>query len=119
LSLARAIEIIAPRKTAPKPQIVSDTTAPKPAPLTLTACEIASETSAAPHPQPFVGRALRREPTPEEIAEAMARDDLAERLLTTIRGWHHQNQAATTELVCETLKAVIAKVQDGEEEIGP
>ncbi len=105
LSLARAIEIIAP--PAPKPKIVADITPPKSPAITITAREIVENPTARPEPSSSMGRNFgtrRYEPSPEEKAADKLRADLVERLADVIRRWRREHSEGTDELVYEALE---------------
>ena len=104
LSIAKAIEIIAPPKAA-KPPI--STPGKHVTTVTATARETVGKPPATEQPpstgRPFIAN-RRHEPTPEEKAADKLRADLAELLADVIRQWRHDHREATDDLVYEALE---------------
>jgi ParB-like chromosome segregation protein Spo0J len=68
--------------------------------------------------EPKPTAALRRELTPEEKAQREMQDRLANVVIGLIRNWHVDNRNAPVELICDALRDVVIRLQDGEVEIG-
>lgn len=134
MSLRKAIEIIAPKKAAP-----TITPASQHKPATVITVESQERSYATPltddpPPSPLDERGpisqpgptstsqafashLRRDPTPEERAENEMRDQLSRVVVQHVQDWHRENRNATVELICDALRDVVIRLQDGEVEL--
>jgi hypothetical protein len=104
LSIAKAVELIAPKPL--KPKIIAGQPPPKaPRTIDVKAWEIVA-IAPTERPEPFssMHSSRRYEPTPEVKAADKLRADLVERLGDVIRSWRRDHSEATDDLVYEALE---------------